>query len=471
MARLGHSARVAALKQTKITMKRQLLLLSLLGTATVTLSAQHEHAPTPPVTDTACTPSERDVCDDAEVDMSSLPRDPEGGMGSGTSRLPVESPMHAFHLERGSWRGMIHGSLFVRYSAQDVFDSGQRGDRTIDSPNWFMLAADRHGPASGRLAVRSMVTLDPITIGRKGYPLLFQTGESLDGEALVDRQHPHDLIAELSISYSVPLASRWELFAYVGLPGEPALGPPAFMHRPSAEYNPDAPLSHHWQDATHIVFGVTTLGIRYGAFQLDGSIFTGREPDDNRYGFDRPSFDSYAGRLSINPTSRSAFQLSRGYIRRPELLEPGIDKIRTTASVLYGAPIGTHGLWSWSLVWGMNETRSDHDGQTHGHGTQHTVLAETSLELGKHALYARAEWVQKSPGELGLAEVVDRERLNIGAVTMGSARQVGTTGGLRFSTGAQATLYLYPEVLDPHYGARPISGQVYLRITPSGSRY
>jgi hypothetical protein len=31
------------------------------------------------------------------------------------------------------------------------------------------------------------------------------------------------------------------------------------MHRPS-QHDPDAPIGHHWQDSTHITFGVATLG-------------------------------------------------------------------------------------------------------------------------------------------------------------------------------------------------------------------
>ena len=57
-----------------------------------------------------------------------------------------------------------------------------------------------------------------------------------------------------------------------GYPGEPALGPPVFMHRLSAMDDPDAPLGHHYQDATHITFGVATLGFRLSNVKLEGSI-------------------------------------------------------------------------------------------------------------------------------------------------------------------------------------------------------
>ena len=116
----------------------------------------------------------------------------------------------------------------------------------------------------GTLGLRAMLSLDP-TQGKSGYPLLFQTGETADGEThLVDRQHPHDLFMELAASYSVPLGHEGSAFVYFGLPGEPALGPPAFMHRFSAMRNPEAPLTHHWLDSTHITFGVATVGVSRG---------------------------------------------------------------------------------------------------------------------------------------------------------------------------------------------------------------
>ena len=107
-----------------------------------------------------------------------------------------------------------------------------------------------------------MFSLDP-TMGKDGYPLLFQTGETANGiTPLIDRQHPHDFLMELAAVYSHPLNAATSVFLYAGYPGEPALGPPTFMHRFSGMDNPDAPLGHHWLDATHITFGVLTARAR-----------------------------------------------------------------------------------------------------------------------------------------------------------------------------------------------------------------
>ena len=56
--------------------------------------------------------------------------------------------------------------------------------------------------------------------------------------------------------------------------------------------DPDAPISHHWQDSTHITFGVVTLGAVWHNLKIEGSTFKGREPDEDRYDFE--------GRVSIH---------------------------------------------------------------------------------------------------------------------------------------------------------------------------
>ena len=411
-----------------------------------------------------------------DTDMSSaiLPDLPMTRDGSGTSWHPDASPMHALHGQAGAWDLMLHGSAFLRYTAQDVFESGERGDQQLNVPNWVMGMAQRPITERSQLALRAMLSLDPLTMGGAGYPLLFQTGETWQGEPLIDRQHPHDFFSELSVAYGQQLGEQAGVFAYVGYPGEPALGPPAFMHRPSAAHNPDAPLGHHWQDATHIVFGVATLGARYGPVKLEGSAFTGQEPGEERWGFDEPTFDSYSARLSYNPIDRLALQVSRGYLHSPEALEPELDMWRTTASALYHVPLDDSRFWSTALVWGWNDPAEDDEGggAEHGHhASQHSLLLESDLRLGPQAFYGRAEWVQQTAGALGLSEQFHDEIFNVGALTLGTARDLLDVGGLTLELGAQGTLYAVPDDLEPIYGSQPVSMQVYLHLTPSLMRH
>ncbi|MEP6594995.1 MAG: hypothetical protein ABJA71_03570 [Ginsengibacter sp.] len=195
-----------------------------------------------------------------------------------------------------------------------------------------------------------MLSLDAAIAGKTGYPLLFQTGETASGKPLVDRQHPQDLFSELSVSYSYVFSKKTDVFIYLGYPGEPALGSGAFMHRQSALTNPDAPISHHWNDGTHITFGAATVGIRLDKFKIEASSFTGREPDEDRYDFDKARFDSWSGRLSFNPTNKWALQISHGFVKSPEVLNPDEDIHRTTASAIFSRELSKE---SWLNITGL----------------------------------------------------------------------------------------------------------------------
>jgi hypothetical protein len=288
--------------------------------------------------------------------------------GSGTGWLPDASPMYGSMYHAKKWMFMLHGNLFLRYNNQDFTKEGSRGDSKVDAPNWLMFMGQRKVGQKGLFHFSTMFSLDAI-FGGAGYPLLFQSGEAYNGQALVDRQHPHDLFSELSVSYSYAFTKKLDVFAYVGYPGEPAIGPVAFMHRPSALFNPDAPISHHWLDATHITFGIATLGVRYGKFKIEASSFTGREPDEHRYNFDKPRFDSRSARLSFNPGKNWALQVSHAYIKHPEQLHSG-DIYRTTASAIYSRPLSNDAWMNGAVAWGMNKEK--------GHEGEHAVLAEGS---------------------------------------------------------------------------------------------
>lgn len=381
--------------------------------------------------------------------------------GSGTSWHPDNTPMYAYMVHSRKWMYMVHYSVFLRYTSQNSNHRDKRGsDRQFGAPNWFMGMAQRPVGRRGLLVLRAMVSLDNFTVGAGGYPLLFQSGESYKGNPLIDRQHPHDLFSELSVGYSYAFTRDIDLYGYVGYPGEPALGPPAFMHRISAFNNPDPPLGHHWQDATHILFGAATVGFRYKWAKIEASSFTGREPDEFRLNFDRPRFDSYSYRLSINPSPALAFQFSQGFIKSPEDLDPTENVTRTTASLLHSKRLGRAGFCSTSaFIWGMN--------RSNGSGTN-SFLAETSLQLGRMAVYGRYENIGKSPEELGLqGELSNRKVLTNNVLTLGVNYRLLHYAGSDLALGAQITGNAVDKALEPVYGKTPISGEVYLRITPS----
>lgn len=379
--------------------------------------------------------------------------------GSGTGWLPDESPMNGYMLHSGKWMLMFHGSVFLRYTSTDITKKGSKGLSKWDAPNWFMGMAQRKIGTDGLLKFGLMLSLDRLTEGGDGYPLLYQSGETWEGKPLVNRQHPHDLFAELSVGYTQRLSKDIDLIGYFGYPGEPALGPVAFMHRVSSSNNPDAPLSHHWQDASHITFGVGTLGFRYKIFRLEGSVFTGSEPDEERWGFDKLNMNSYSYRLSVNPTKNFALQFSQGFIKSPEALEPGVDVTRTTASVIHSHNFTSTRNINTTFAWGYND-------KGHGHA-EHSFLLESNLQLNKLAIYGRYEFVQKDPDELSLEGFDHDTRFDINALTLGTNYRLFQFANTNLSIGLQGSIYFSPKELQPIYGKNPLSAQIYIKLNPA----
>ena len=457
-------------------MKKILAILTFTLSATFGAHAQHEHHNMPDTSKPKMQMSDTMQMDHMNMDGMDMNEPVNHHMsmsnayslhlamnrnGSGTGWLPDASPMYGYMFHTPKWMYMLHGNFFLRYNNQDFTNKGSRGGSKVDAPDWLMFMGQRQVGKNGLFHFSTMISLDAPLGGGSGYPLLFQSGEAYKGKPIVDRQHPHDLFSELAVSYSQALSPKADVFAYAGYPGEPALGPVAFMHRPSAMDNPDAPISHHWIDATHVTFGVATIGMRYGRFKLEGSSFTGREPDGNRYDFDKPRFDSWSGRLSFNPSQNWALQVSHGFIKSPELLHPGEDINRTTASAIYSKPLANNSTFNATAVWGMNKTA--------GHNGENAVLLEAEWRRNKLAIHSRYEWVQKGIEELSLDENTFGHDavFPVNALTVGFNYDVLKMGQTRLAAGSQLTFYHADQRLDPLYGKNPMAVEVYLRLYPS----
>lgn len=469
-------------------MRKLLSILLFITAPSLAALAQHEHHNRPAKKDTAATapkkkgtPAKKAPVKDTVLHKDhSMHKSMDTGMhsmeppmshafslnlpmtrnGSGTGWLPDAAPLYGYMIHSKKWMYMVHGSVFLRYNNQDFTSEGSRGDDRFDAPTWFMLMGQRKAGNNGLFHFSSMFSLDPLIEGGKGYPLLFQSGETYKGLPLVDRQHPHDLISELSVSYAHALSNNADIFLYIGYPGEPALGPVTFMHRPSSLDNPNSPISHHWVDATHITFGVATLGFRLGKFKLEGSSFTGREPDEDRYNFDKARFDSWSGRLSFNPSANWALQVSHGYLKSPEALHPDKNQNKTTASAIYSAGMGNENWINATALWGMNKEKEQRG--------ENAFLLEGAWRKRKAAVYTRYEFTEKSAEELVLEPLFeDHDIFPIHALTIGANYDLLEIKNTRLAAGGQWSIYQAPESLNTIYGKTPMSVQVYLRLYPA----
>lgn len=359
---------------------------------------------------------------------------------SGTSWQPESSPMMGVMVPAGDWMAMVQGSATVVADHQ----GGPRGSNKTFSQSMLMGMASHPIGDRGTLGLRGMVSLDAL-MGQRGYPLLFATGETANGrEELVDRQHPHDLLMELAASYAHDLSQGRSLYLYAGLPGEPALGPPAFMHRISGMDNPEAPVTHHWFDSTHITFGVVTAGFSTRTWKVEASAFKGREPDQRRWNMESPKLDSWSVRAFWNPTANLSFQVSTGHLRSPEQLHPDQNEQRTTASVSYNRPLGNGSNWASTIAWARKDERP---------GPALTGwLAETSLRLRRrHILFARGEHVQEA--ELFDSGPLHHDVIPVSKLSTGYAYELPVgKAPVRLALGGLASAYAYPDRIKPAYG-------------------
>ncbi|HEX2164208.1 MAG TPA: hypothetical protein VHM02_09685, partial [Thermoanaerobaculia bacterium] len=387
---------------------------------------------------------------------------PVARAGSGTSWLPDATPMHALHAERGAWELMLHGVAFLHY----VDEGSERGDEDAGSVNWAMGMARRE-LGGGDLWLRAMLSAEPATLGECGYPVLLASGETCDGgRPLHDRQHPHDFFMELAALYEREVGAGLAVQGYAALAGEPALGPTAFPHRPSALPNPFAPISHHWLDSTHIAFGVLTGGLYGRSWKAEASLFNGREPDEERWDLDLDTLDSYSGRLWWLPSERWALQVSAGHLEEAELdPEHGerVDVERVTASATWHRPLAGGRLAAVTAGWGRNEE--------HGQAA-HAVLLETAVDLGgADTVFGRAEHTEKSGHDLVLGDHELEERLfDVSRLSLGWARRVARLAGLDLGVGAQVAWSFVPERLEPFYGERtPFGWAVFASLRPGAA--
>ena len=370
--------------------------------------------------------------------------------GSGTSWLPDTTPHEGIHGQVAGWTTMWHALFNLVYDKQ----GGPRGgEKTF--VNGMVMGMAQKQVGEHTFGLRAMLSPDPF-MGKSGYPLLLASGETADGRThLIDRQHPHELFMELAAIYSRALSANSSVFLYAGLPGEPALGPPAFMHRTGGMDIPEAPITHHWLDSTHITFGVVTAGLVLSNWKVEASAFRGREPDQHRFDIETPKLDSFSARLSWNPIPELSMQVSWGRLNSPEHLAPTVDEERLTASATFTKPFGDGNLWSSTVAWGRKMLRPGE--------TLDGFLIESAVVFKKtYTIFARAERIEQTELHHDVPGLHDRV-LAVGKLSIGGIYDIPVAKNVKFGIGALGSVYALPPELRPVYGD-PVSGMIFARV-------
>jgi hypothetical protein len=378
---------------------------------------------------------------------------------SGTAVSPDGHAAPIVSTNMAGWNLMFHGSAFVVQRSQ----TGPRGRDAAFSANSGMLMATRP-IGKGAFMFRTMLSLEPATMNDRRYPLLFQTGETAYGRPIVDGQHPHDFFMELAFEYARPVARNLFGFIYVAPVGEPALGPVAFPHRQSASEIPQAVLSHHYQDSTHIAFSVATLGLRHRFWQVEGSTFRGAEPDEQRWDIEGGRPDSWAARISVTPIPSVAAQVSTGYLKAPEATHPG-DARRTTVSISHSLPL-RQGLVATTVAWGRHYKEVT-DGHLEG------LLAETLVHFAnRHWLNLRWEKTERDElfphldPPIVVRPAPPFRAFDVQALTAGYTLDLLRRRTWAAGVGVNYTWHRIPPALEPFYGESPNATSLFVRIRP-----
>jgi hypothetical protein len=235
------------------------------------------------------------------------------------------------------------------------------------------------------------------------------------------------------------------------------------MHRTSGLDIPEAPITHHWLDSTHITFGVVTVGATYDNWKIETSAFRGREPDQYRYDIEAPKLDSFAARLSWNPIRELSTQVSFARIHSPEGLEPNVDEDRVSASATFTQPFWEDSLWSTTAAWGRKIQRPGE--------TLDGFLVESALIFKKrYTIFMRAERVDSH--ELlhdtpGVSDELRHASFPVGKISVGGIYDIPVADHVKFGIGALVSKYAIPSELKQFYGSDPTSYMIFVRLKVS----
>ncbi len=379
--------------------------------------------------------------------------------GSGTAWIPDTSPLYA-RMSAPSpdgWRTMeMLSGVFG-----GIATTGPRGTAQGYGATQAMVMGRKDMKGDATFGWRAMFSLDALANGRRGVPNLFQSGATIAGMPVPDRQHPHELLVELSAAASRAIGRGVRATAYVAPVGEPALGGSAYRHRPSAWDNPETSLSHHALEGFHVSSGVATAGIVVrDSIRAEWSRFNARENDENRFDIDPVRFTAQSARLSWNPNREVSVQASYGRFGAMDgghggdhgwMATMSMPDTKATLSAAWHRSRGSRSRVSAYVAHAL-------DRDSDGRGNR-ALLMEAASRSGDWSLFTRWERVDTS-------DLVDVPpgRHTVGRWTLGGARILSDDGRSERSLGASVGIHSVPSGLRSAYGGGPLSVQVFWRV-------
>lgn len=347
---------------------------------------------------------------------------------------------------------MVHGNVF----AVGDLEEGPRAENKFAAPNMLM------GDLGTSIGERNFVNLDVMltferwTFPDQGNPLLLQIGEERrDGTPYIDSQHPHSSpIMGLTLSDKFSLGEHDHAKIWFAPRGESTDGPTAFMHRPSGEVNPDAPLGHHiGQDVGHISSTVIGGELRFGQLNFEASTFNGTEPEPQVVDLPMEAPNSYAFRLTHQLNKEIHHMASVAYVKNPEPHD-STDHVWRYSYSIYTDHGGFHDAFVFGLINFYDQA-----------GALQSWLYEAMYKQDAHTVWGRAEAVERTPNELEITRSNDRTTGRwTEALTLGYTHDLAQLDAAELKLGASVTKDFLPIDYRQDYGSNPWSARVFLQL-------
>ena len=363
---------------------------------------------------------------------------------SPASNPPTVTSMDMVDGEKSKSPFMLQINQFAVFS----HTAGPRGQSRVTGPGSWMLMYDGALSPQNHLSVSLMASPEQLTVGDKGTPQLLQTEN-------IDNMHAHDTIMALEFRDVISIGSGGDQqLTFLFAPrGAAAIGPVPFMHRQSAEGNPDAPLGHGLQDGFHDASTVLGIEYHFARTTIEATAFSGAAVS---WPLPLHSPDSFALRLTQDIDDHVKVGASYGDVLSLDDAGAKIHSHFKSVWLATSHQVGSGTLRS-SLVWATGRE---------GHGiTQTSLLAEGVYQRGANALFGRAEVLQIAPKQLDVGASGTSTNLRwVKALTIGYERTLFQQRGLSLRLGGSYTRDFVPTAFKPDYGSAPGGLKIFLRI-------